>query len=182
MFEQYHEVKSSGTGTQEEDVMSTFDPYGTNVYKGMRVADDDGSQNQNIETMCKKGEKVGFKKRKKTGTGDIGTDARANTSSSGSSSSGGNSHENRNSDSGASRNSSYHSNSDIKIKIEKNSSTLPPSHLPFLPPPTTRIEEQKPSIDSYIKTEIKLEPKIEANIPAVKMAFGFNNLKKTRKI
>ena len=32
-----------------------------------------------------------------------------------------------------------------------------------------------------IKTEIKLEPKIESSIPAAKISFGFNAMKKLRK-
>jgi hypothetical protein len=51
---------------QEEDVLSTFDPYGTNIYKGMKVGDD--HLQTELETMTKKGEKIGFKKRKKMST------------------------------------------------------------------------------------------------------------------
>lgn len=58
----YREVKVE-RHVQEEDVLSTFDPYGTNIYKGMKVGDD--HLQTELETMSKAGVKVGFKKRKK---------------------------------------------------------------------------------------------------------------------
>ena len=151
--------------------MSTFDPYGTNMYKGMKVNDDEGLQEN--QTMSKKGEKVGFKKRKKIGSSVSNVTINGSNSSSSSSS--------RNEEkSDISRNGCNisikiernHHSDEIQIKEESNFSisSLPPADV-----------SRDRLTDAVIKTEIKLEPKIELLLPAVKMSFGFNATKKLRK-
>ena len=151
--------------------MSTFDPYGTNMYKGMKVNDDEGHQEN--QTMSKKGEKVGFKKRKKIGSSVSNVTINGSNSSSSSSS--------RNEEkSDISRNGCNisikiernHHSDEIQIKEESNFSisSLPPADV-----------SRDRLTDAVIKTEIKLEPKIELLLPAVKMSFGFNATKKLRK-
>jgi hypothetical protein len=147
---------------QEEDVMSTFDPYGTNLYKGMRVVNDQGQGQDDVETMAKKGEKVGFKKRKKAGSSSAAEDRGAGSSasclvpvnrepgpSSGISSGVGTSSVPR----------------DTKIKSESG----------------TLDQNPQPTINGvYIKQEIKLEPHVkledlDPDLPPAKMSFGFKH-------
>ena len=160
--------------------MSTFDPYGTSMYKGMRVGD--GESHRELQTMTKKGEKVGFKKRKKMGTSVV----TGSSSSSSSSSSNDNVHINGDSSCSITGNDNHRhlkeENSDqvnctasintVQIKIEKDYllSSFPPER-----------EDVYPFQNACIKTEIKLEPKTEPSISPVKMSFGFNTSKKLRK-
>ena len=170
--------------------MSTFDPYGTNMYKGMKVNDDEGRQE--FQTMSKRGEKVGFKKRKKIGT-TVPSVAINGSSSSSSISSNSNSNSNRNEVKIKNEVKSDVSSDDcnVYIKVEKcehSSNTLQKDDIlikeenfSFLSSqPLENISTDQLTV-LEIKTEIKLEPKIESSIPAAKISFGFNAMKKPRK-
>jgi hypothetical protein len=140
--------------------MSTFDPYGTNLYKGMRVVNDQGQDD--VETMAKKGEKVGFKKRKKAGSSSAAEDGVAGSSAS--------SHVPASRVPGPSSGISSGVGSSagpLNIKIKSESGTLDQN-----PQPTIN--------EVYIKQEIKLEPIIksedlEPDLPPAKMSFGFKH-------
>ena len=141
--------------------MSTFDPYGTSIYKGRRVNQDQG--NDEVVTMAKKGEVVGFKKRKKSGmaanTVNDGrhndTDLSLNASSSSSSSG----------------RSSAHIETTHSVSISRN------VHIK-----TEKLEDtEKSNLDVVIKTEIKQEPSIEFGTSGVKTSFSFNGSRKQRK-
>ena len=152
--------------------MSTFDPYGTNMYKGMKVNDDEGLQEN--QTMSKKGEKVGFKKRKKISSSVSNVTINGSNSSS-SSSSGRNEEKSDVSRDGCNisiKIERNHHSDEIQIKEESNFSI---SSLPAADISRDQLT------DMVIKTEIKLEPIIEPLLPAVKMSFGFNATKKLRK-
>lgn len=147
--------------------MSTFDPYGTSIYKGRRVNQDQG--NDEVVTMAKKGEVVGFKKRKKSGmaanTVSDGRQDCANFSSSSSSSS---------SSSGGGSSSTHivptnlmNKPQDTLIKTEKVEITK------------TVLDQQ--NLNIAIKTEIKEEPCIESGIKTVKTTFSFNGSRKQQK-
>ena len=148
--------------------MSTFDPYGTSIYKGRRVNQDQG--NDEVVTMAKKGEVVGFKKRKKSGmaanTVSDGRHDDTDLSSSSSSSS---------SSSGGGGGSSTHIVStnfinkpqDIHIKTEKVEIT------------NTALNQQ--NLNIVIKTEIKQEPCVESGTKTVKTTFSFNGSRKQQK-
>ena len=157
--------------------MSTFDPYGTNMYKGMKVNDDEGLQE--FQTMSKRGEKVGFKKRKKICTTVPSVAINGSASS------------NNNSNRNEVKSDVSSDGCNVHIKVEKcdhSSNVLQKDNI--------QIKEEKFSFLSSqplenvstdhltvveIKTEIKLEPKIESSIPAAKISFGFNAMKKLRK-
>lgn len=164
---QYREVLSTASGVQEEDVMSTFDPYGTNLYKGMRVLNDQGQEN--VETMAKKGEIVGFKKRKKAGSSSAAEEG--GRVGAGKGEGGGGGVVARSSAScqvPASRGPGPGTgiNTEINIKIERGAMDS---------------NAQPAAIDTiYIKQEIKIEPVIkledpEPDLPPAKMTFGFKN-------
>ena len=194
-FSQYHAVQSSDKNVQEEDVMNTFDPYGTKMYKGMSVRDDEGRQGE--EVMTKVGEKVGFKKRKKMGTagGGSGGEVSSNSSSSSSNSNSNGNHSSGSigsSSSSSGRNGSKNSGIEdqVKIKIEKVDAHYPAQPATYPPPPppllyqpikTETIKTESVKIESvdllFIKTEMKIEPKIEP----VKTSFSFNGAKKMQK-
>ena len=153
--------------------MSTFDPYGTNMYKGMKVNDDEGLQEN--QTMSKKGEKVGFKKRKKISSSVSNVTINGSNSSSSSSSSSRNEEKSDVSRDGC----------NISIKIERNHHSdeiqiKEESKFSISSLPAADISRDQLT-DMVIKTEIKLEPIIEPLLPAVKMSFGFNATKKLRK-
>jgi hypothetical protein len=142
--------------------MSTFDPYGTSIYKGRRVNQDQG--NDEVVTMAKKGEIVGFKKRKKSGMAantvtdghHNDTDLSLNDSSSSSSSSG---------------RSSTH--------IEATNSASIPQNFQIK---MEKVEDTgKSNLDVVKKTEIKQEPSIESGASGVKTSFSFNGSRKQRK-
>lgn len=176
-FPQYREVQSTGSVVQEEDVMSTFDPYGTNLYKGMRVAGDVGQGQEEVETMAKKGEKVGFKKRKKAGTSSAAEEGTGPGAGSSSSAKGHNTASGasmsvscggRSASASAGTSDGYNS---VKIKSE-NGTQDPYQQAPVLE-------------EIYIKSEIKLEPGIkveesDSDRPPTKMSFGFKH-RNTRK-
>ena len=159
--------------------MSTFDPYGTNMYKGMKVNDDEGRQE--FQTMSKRGEKVGFKKRKKIGT------TVPSVAINGSSSSISNNNSNRN----EVKSDVSSDGCNVHIKVEKcdhSSNVLQKDNIQIKEEKFSSLSSQpleNVSTDHLtvveIKTEIKLEPKIESSIPAVKISFGFNAMKKLRK-
>ena len=165
--------------------MSTFDPYGTNMYKGMKVNDDEGRQE--FQTMSKRGEKVGFKKRKKIGT------TVPSVAINGSSSSISNNNSNRNEVKIRNEVKSDVSSDgcNVHIKVEKcdhSSNVLQKDNIQIKEEKFSSLSSQPlenvptdQSTDVELKTEIKLEPKIESSIPAVKISFGFNAMKKLRK-
>ena len=165
--------------------MSTFDPYGTNMYKGMKVNDDEGRQE--FQTMSKRGEKVGFKKRKKIGT--TVPSVAINGSASSSSSSNSNRNEVKIKNEVKSDVSSDGCNVYIKVeKCDHSSNILQKDDILIKEENFSSLSSQpleNVSTDHLtvveIKTEIKLEPKIESSIPAVKISFGFNAMKKLRK-
>ena len=166
--------------------MSTFDPYGTNMYKGMKVNDDEGRQE--FQTMSKRGEKVGFKKRKKicTTVPSVAINGSASSSSSNSSS---NRNEVKIKNEVKSDVSSDGCNVYIKVeKCDHSSNVLQKDNIQIKEEKFSSLSSQpleNVSTDHLtvveIKTEIKLEPKIESSIPAVKISFGFNAMKKPRK-
>ena len=164
--------------------MSTFDPYGTNMYKGMKVNDDEGRQE--FQTMSKRGEKVGFKKRKKIGTT---VPSVAINGSASSSSSNNDRNEVKIKNEVKSDVSSDGCNVYIKVEkcdhssniLQKDDILIKEENFSFLSSqPLENVSTDHLTVVE-IKTEIKLEPKIESSIPAVKISFGFNAMKKLRK-
>jgi hypothetical protein len=139
--------------------MSTFDPYGTSIYKGRRVNQDQG--NDEVVTMAKKGEVVGFKKRKKSGMA-------ANTVNDG-----------RHNDTDLSLNASSSSSGRSSAHIE---TTHPVSMSQNVHIKTEKREDTgKSNLDVVIKTEIKQEPSIESGTSGAKTSFSFNGSRKQRK-
>lgn len=129
---------------QEEDVLSTFDPYGTNVYKGMKVGDD--HLQTELEIMSKKGEKVGFKKRKKMGTSATKVVSEA--------------------DSSLSTSNTRFIEGDVKIKLEKFSDEKDPILPSFALSQTEKICESQ----VYIKSEIKVEASVKVELSVEEQA------------
>jgi hypothetical protein len=141
--------------------MSTFDPYGTSIYKGRRVNQDQG--NDEVVTMAKKGEVVGFKKRKKCGMA-------ANTVTDG-----------RHNDTDLSLNASSSSSSSGRSSthIEATDSMSIPQNFQIK---MEKVEGTGNSnLDVIMKTEIKQEPRIESGTSGVKTSFTFNGSRKQRK-
>jgi hypothetical protein len=159
----YREVKAE-RHVQEEDVLSTFDPYGTNIYKGMKVGDD--HLVTELETMSKAGVKVGFKKRKKMSSTSSSTnsikeeevkikveiDDREPASSS----------------SGSSETQNYDSNVYIKSEIKEEAS--PRVKIEPVPPPPLSAEEQARAAE-------KVE---ERKRMAEKISFNFGGPRRNR--
>ena len=147
--------------------MSTFDPYGTNLYKGMRVVSDQGPGQDDVETMAKKGEKVGFKKRKKAG-GSSAAEEGAGVGAGSSASSHIPASRGPGPCSGISSGVGSSSGYNL-VKIKSESGTLDPNPQPL------GIDEV------YIKKEIKLESDIKLEDPEpdlpppAKMSFGFKH-------
>lgn len=141
--------------------MSTFDPYGTSIYKGRRVNQDQG--NDEVVTLAKKGEVVGFKKRKKSGmAANTVTDGRHNDTDLSL---------NASSSSSSSGRSSAHIEITHSVSISQNVRIK-----------TEKLEDTgKSNLDVVIKTEIKQEPSIESGTSGVKTSFSFNGSRKQRK-
>lgn len=145
--------------------MSTFDPYGTSIYKGRRVNQDQG--NDEVVTMAKKGEVVGFKKRKKSGiVANTVTDGRHNDA-----------------DLSLNASSSGSSSGRSSTHIEATNSVSMPQnvHIKTENLEDTETASKQRDLDEVIKTEIKQEPSIESGTSGVKTSFSFNGSRKQRK-
>ena len=185
--------------------MGTYDPYGTNVYKGVAVEEDRGVDE---ETTMRKGEKVLFKKRKKAGSGSGSSNSNSNSNISNLNSvvaveveimqdsaqrpNGNYARDNgdNDNDSGGRRTSNSDSNNNNnsssvivdysqvrKIKTEPGilNPSMESTHTSI---PTDGNNNNDNSIAQVmIKQEIKVEPKLES----VKISFGLNGFKKMRK-
>lgn len=185
--------------------MGTYDPYGTNMYKGVAVGEDRGVDVE--ESTMRKGEKVGFKKRKKAGFGSGSGTSNLNSvtvkkeiiQDSAHRLSG---HSARNNDNDDNNSGVRHNGASVHVgastddyinsavvgysvnaKIKSEPGILNPHMeseydriaIPF--PMNGNGNFNSSSAEVAIKQEVKIEPKIEP----VKVSFGLNGFKKMRK-
>lgn len=202
---QYRQVTSSSSGgiVNDEDAMGTYDPYGTNIYKGVAVGEDRGVDVE--ESTMRKGEKVGFKKRKKAGSGSGTSNLNSVTvkkeiiQDGAQRLSGHSARNNGNGDnnSGVSHNGAsvhvsastdnYIDSAVVGYSLNAKIKSEPGILNPHMESEYDRIAIPIPmngngkcssgSAEVAIKQEVKIEPKIEP----VKVSFGLNGFKKMRK-